>query len=150
MLWIGLAVVISVVVVCLTIAALYVDDWRRDFTTNYAATSDDADSPLAALRSDLSPDELANLTQQVVEKLPRWQLTQRDEGTGEVTLHFVRTTRLARFADDITVRISPDETGSILRAESRSRIGKGDLGQNPRNLRELLEAVDRISNICPT
>jgi uncharacterized protein (DUF1499 family) len=142
MLWLALALLVSVVIALLTIAALYVDDWRRDFTTNYAATSDDPQSPLAALHSDLSPTELANRTAAAVATLPRWRLTQRDAEGQEVTLHFVHTTRLARFVDDITVRISPHENGSILQAESRSRIGKGDLGQNPRNLRALLEAVE--------
>lgn len=141
MLWPVLAVLISVAVISVAIVSLYVDDWQRDFTTNHASTSDNPKSPLPALRSELSPAELANHTMGVMGKISRWRLAKLDEGAGEVTLHFVRVTRLARFADDITVRISPEGEGSILRAESRSRIGKGDLGQNPRNLRELLEAV---------
>jgi uncharacterized protein (DUF1499 family) len=56
-------------------------------------------------------------------------------------LHFVRTTPLMRYKDDIRVRIVPAASGSRVSAESRSRIGRGDLGQNPRNLRELLAAV---------
>jgi uncharacterized protein (DUF1499 family) len=141
MLWPVLAVLISVAVVSVAIVSLYVDDWQRDFTTNHAATSDNPKSPLPAFRSELTPAELANHAMAVMGKVPRWRLSKLDEGDGEVTLHFVHATRLARFADDVTVRVSPEEEGSILRAESRSRIGKGDLGQNPRNLRELLEAV---------
>ena len=78
-------------------------------------------------------------------KLPRWELVERRETDGGVKLHFIRTTRLWKFKDDIRVNIAPAQPigGSLLTAESRSRVGKGDLGQNPRNLRELLEAVRR-------
>jgi hypothetical protein len=42
---------------------------------------------------------------------------------------------------DVTLRISSDDGGSILRAESISRFGRADLGQSPRNLHELLAAL---------
>jgi uncharacterized protein (DUF1499 family) len=46
-----------------------------------------------------------------------------------------------KYRDDIRVQIEPAAEGTRLSAESRSRVGKGDLGQNPRNLRELLDKV---------
>ena len=57
-----------------------------------------------------------------------------------IALHLVRSTRLIGFRDDVWVLLEerPDAGGVRLHAESRSRVGKGDLGQNPRNLRELL------------
>ena len=55
----------------------------------------------------------------------------------------VRETRLFRFADDVTARVAPYPDGARLELTSASRLGKGDLGQNPRNLTELLRAVDR-------
>jgi uncharacterized protein (DUF1499 family) len=48
-----------------------------------------------------------------------------------------------RYKDDIRLSIKPADSGSLLSAESRSRVGRGDLGQNPRNLRELLGAIRR-------
>jgi uncharacterized protein (DUF1499 family) len=48
---------------------------------------------------------------------------------------------LFRFKDDITVRVINRGSERVLAAKSRSRVGKGDLGQNPRNLKQLLEAV---------
>jgi hypothetical protein len=118
-----------------------VDDWQRDLNTNFAVTSDEPAAPLPARRSDLPPAELAKDVIAAAAKLPGWRLDKLVEGEGIVTLRFIRTTRLLRFKDDIEVSISPWAEGSILRAESRSRIGRGDLGQNPRNLRELLAAV---------
>ena len=71
----------------------------------------------------------------------RWTLAAEEtEGTATV-LRFVRTSRLFRFKDDVTVRIDEQADGCLITAVSRSRLGKGDLGQNRRNLRVLLNAV---------
>lgn len=136
------AIVLSILAVAFAIVSLYIDDWQRDFVTSTAATVDEPHAALAAHRSDLPPAELANHTIAVVGHLPRWRLVKLDEGHGEVTIRFVHATPLLRLKDDITVRISPDNGGSVLRAESKSRLLKGDFGQNPRNLRELLAALD--------
>jgi hypothetical protein len=78
-----------------------------------------------------------------------------------IIMRLTRTTSLFRFVDDITVTISSVEIdaasaendasgdasgdgssgasrGSRIEVRSQSRIGKGDLGQNPRNIRELI------------
>lgn len=120
-----------------------VENWGRDFTTNSATT--DANAPdlrLRPIESAAAPAELAKLVVSVTGKLPHWELAEQSEASGTVKLHFIRTTGLWKFKDDICVQIEPAHGGgSRLTAESRSRIGKGDLGQNPRNLRELLEAL---------
>jgi uncharacterized protein (DUF1499 family) len=140
-LWPTLAVLLSVASVAIAIVALYVDDWRRDLTSNSASTSDDPRASLASPHSDLPPAELANHVVSVAGNLPRWRLAKLEEGSGVVTIRFIRATPLFRFKDDITVRVTPDGTGSILHAESKSRLGTADFGQNPRNLRELLDAL---------
>lgn len=43
----------------------------------------------------------------------------------------------------MTARVSSAQDGARLELTSASRMGKGDLGQNPRNIKELLRAVDR-------
>ena len=124
-----------------------VDDWSRDLTTNTASTSPDAKNPsLRPISTTASMEILADLVASSAGELPGWELVGRDEAAGEVTLRFVRTTRLMRFKDDITVHIRslPQENappGSELAAESKSRLGKADFGQNPRNLRELMDKV---------
>ena len=84
------------------------------------------------------PASLLAAIRRAVEKLPRWTLEASE--TSEVRT--VRQTRLFRFKDDVTARVSPDPEGAHLELTSASRLGKGDLGQNPRNLRELLRAIE--------
>jgi uncharacterized protein (DUF1499 family) len=45
------------------------------------------------------------------------------------------------FPDDVRVTISPQAGGARIEVSSASRIGRGDLGQNPRNIKEVLGAV---------
>ncbi|SMP50894.1 Protein of unknown function [Neorhodopirellula lusitana] len=67
-------------------------------------------------------------------------------------LHLTRTTPLFRFVDDIWVDVLPlDDSDSrsdsdsgtqvLVNARSQSRVGKGDLGQNPRNLKALRDGM---------
>lgn len=144
--WISLYILLGLLaVVLLTVLAILlvtVEDWSRDLTTNFAATGYTVkDERLRPIHSRLAVDLMENVIVQAAGKLPGWNLAERQQDGGAVNLHFVRTTRVFRFQDDIRVRIDPTATGSNVNAESQSRIGKGDLGQNPRNLRELLTAV---------
>ena len=141
-LWIVCGLAISGLLVAAIVLVTHVEDWSRDLATNVAATSDQARDPrLRTLDSPLSPLELVDAVAQAAGQLPRWELVERTEEDRQVRLHFVRTTGVLRFKDDIRVRIEPAGSGSRLSAESRSRVGKGDLGQNPRNLRELLDKL---------
>jgi len=124
-----------------------VDDWSRDLTTNHAATSPSAKQPsLHPIVSERSREELADVVVDAAQKLKGWTLAAREESKGEITIRLVRTTALMRFKDDITVHIraaenQPPPSRSEITAESRSRIGKGDFGQNPRNLAELMDKI---------
>jgi len=141
-------VLAGVVIVSLFVLT-HIDDWSRDFTTNVAAT-DDPGGKLQPLTVALQPLETANLVRGVVETMPRWALgdqnTPPDADLAE--LHLIRTTPIMRFKDDIYVRLTPGEVEgtTTIHVRSQSRIGRGDLGQNPRNIRELLE---RISHAQP-
>lgn len=122
--------------------ALQIDDWSRDLTTNHASTSRDA--PDAALRSIETPvagDALARVVAETGQELGWEVVSSTQTGPAAWTVHLVRTTRLFRFRDDITVTVTDRGATRLLDAGSRSRVGKGDLGQNPRNLRALLERV---------
>jgi uncharacterized protein (DUF1499 family) len=124
-----------------------VDDWSRDLTTNFAATSATAKNPsLHPIVSEKPSSELADLVVATAKQLRGWELAAREENGTEITLRFVRTTRLMRFKDDITVHIRPiksndDAPRYEVSAESQSRVGKGDFGQNPRNLVELMDTL---------
>jgi uncharacterized protein (DUF1499 family) len=136
---------IAAIIGCLLLGGvlLRVDNWKRDWTTNWARTDPQADSP------DLRPLELptdpATLRQEViawVDGQPHWTVLEASDGRPH-QLHLVRRTRVLRFPDDVhvTIEAAPRGDGSLLTAESRSRFGKGDLGQNPRNLKELIRGL---------
>ena len=96
-------------------------------------------SARAARTYPVDPGSLLPAVRRAVEGLPRWRLASSEEDE----VRAVRKTRLFRFADDVTARVRPHPDGARLELTSASRLGKGDLGQNPRNLTELLRAVDR-------
>lgn len=124
-----------------------VEDWKRDLTTNYATTDATAGDPaLRPLDSPLSPEAQSERIVRWVAGKRNWSVASVEPQTSEaaIRLHLVRTTAILRFKDDVHVVLtSTSGGGSILEATSRSRVGKGDLGQNPRNLRELIQAFER-------
>lgn len=76
-----------------------------------------------------------------IEALPRFELVEADEESG--TIDATASTRSGWFTDDVTVRIEHNgEAGAIVFIRSRSRVGRGDFGQNARNILALQEAMD--------
>ncbi len=123
-----------------------VDDWSRDLTTNVAST-DPPTGDLQPLALDLSPEEALTKVRRSVANMPRWQFVDSsrdaDQLPGTIVVHLVRTTPLMRFKDDIEVRLipGPNQQSTTVHIRSQSRVGRGDLGQNPRNIRELLKML---------
>jgi hypothetical protein len=133
-----------------------IEDWDRDLSTNWSATDplhkDPALHPLATM---VSPAEVAEAVRLVVPQLRGWRVVSiatepSDRTTGEnrfsvqpvQLVHLVRTSRLFGFEDDVKLTIGRKDGRTSVEATSRSRVGVGDLGQNPRNLREILGALD--------
>lgn len=78
--------------------------------------------------------------QAAIQKLPRWHIVSVDEANSLIKA--TRTTRLFRFIDDVVIRLEDAPNGATrLHIRSQSRVGKGDLGQNRRNIIELLKAA---------
>jgi uncharacterized protein (DUF1499 family) len=147
LIYICCGLIVMVLSVGILALLMQVENWQRDLTTNYAVTSADAaDARLRPIDSPLAPAELAAQTVAAASRLPGWRLLEQSAAAGRIDLHFVRTTAVMRFQDDIRVHVVPREVGSHLTAESRSRIGKGDFGQNPRNLREMLDQLRPASD----
>lgn len=137
--YIGPAIAIVAILVTLWIFS-YIEDWSRDLTTNVAETSPTAnDKRLRTQRLALSLDDLEHKLQTISESKPLWSYDRTeklDESTRKI--HLVRTTSLMRYNDDVIVTLKRDGEITVLDVYSKSRIGKGDLGQNPRNIRDLL------------
>ncbi len=128
------------VLAILVAVALQVDDWSRDLTTNRAATSQDAADPLLrSLEVAASAEEIEEAIAQFVDRSVAWTGNSNPKSTSPIFL--IRTSRLFHFADDVQVFLQPTATGTRIDIASKSRVGKGDLGQNPRNVRELMRML---------
>ncbi len=134
---------VLIVLAIFAVVAMQVDDWNRDLTTNRAATSSNAkDSSLRSLELSASVDEVCEAMARFVERREDWGLGETaSEGDQAVVISLIRTSRLFRFADDVRISLQPTTTGTSINITSQSRVGKGDLGQNPRNIRTLLQTL---------
>jgi len=122
--------------------AVQVEDWGRDLSTNVARTSPEAsDSLLRPLQSRAGIEQVAAAVRDAVSGLPRWRLAEEQRADSSLVLRCERRTRLFRFIDDVEVLIEQQGAVTIVSAVSRSRVGRGDLGQNPRNIRQLFSAL---------
>jgi uncharacterized protein (DUF1499 family) len=126
----------AIVALALVVA---IDDPMRDFTTNHAAISENAEDPaLKPLVFDRPAAELIEATRRAARRIKSWEYIGTARIDNSSTIVFERTGRVWRLTDDIIIRVEDLGDRSRLTGESRSRIGFGDLGQNPRNLRRIL------------
>ena len=118
-------------------------------TKNWADLDVDSDDPgLRPIPLPFPPSEAVVWAAGVIRGLARWGVEEADPEAG--TLHATHRTRVWRFVDDIRLRFEPTAEGSLVFGRSRSRVGKGDLGQNARQLRELRRAlVERAKSDGP-
>ena len=99
---------------------------------------------------DLQPREYAASEQRVTEalkaaagRLSRFAFVGAGRGPGGSEVHYVASTRVLRFKDDVNVRIRREGAKTKVTVRSKSRMGTMDFGQNARNVRELMAALDR-------
>jgi len=119
-----------------------IENWQRDLSINVASL--DAKSPDSRMRPPVVPQSVQEMEVKIkawAEQAPRWSVESSDATENEASIHLTRTTTLFRWVDDIHVSLRSEDDGTRVDAESRSRVGKGDLGQNPRNLREMLSGI---------
>ncbi len=125
----------------IVIAALLFVSWQ-DLTQNHAETG--LDHPNPALRTRhyrLSAETLFITLRTLLKDFPRWQILDADRRTG--TIMAKRKTDLFRFVDDIQISMKEINQNHVtLNIRSASRVGKGDFGQNARNIQELLKRLD--------
>lgn len=85
-------------------------------------------------------DEVFEEAVAVIASLPRWRLVSASVELGEIKAEV--ETPLFRFVDDVTVQISKDNP-VVVNVRSRSRVGKGDLGKNAKNISLFLETLQQ-------
>ncbi len=136
--WITLAIAACILLFVVSL----IDDWGRDWTQNHAKLDPaNRDAELHPLMLSATPAQVADHVATWVAADSRWHVEKVEDHGDRVDIHLTRSTDLMRFTDDIRVKITATEGGCRVDAESQSRVGKGDLGQNPRNLKELIRSL---------
>ncbi|WP_158264819.1 DUF1499 domain-containing protein [Blastopirellula marina] len=150
MIWIILAVCGGILLLFVGAMAITVDDWSRDLSTNVAETDPSASDPLLRpLKRPGTLDCAQQVLEQQIAQIPRWTLGPIDGSGEEVIVHATRKTPLWGFVDDIRVTIALVEAEQIeISVYSKSRLGKGDLGQNPRNIKELTSRLQEVNELA--
>jgi hypothetical protein len=129
----------------------------RGLTVNFASLDSANDDPmLHPVLLPQSPEAIAGNIESWANDRSGWAVVPSQDtpdphppspehSTGRtIEIHLTRTTRLFRFVDDIRVSLTREAAGTRVDATSQSRIGKGDLGQNPRNLKEFTQMLQRL------
>ncbi|MEM9587919.1 MAG: DUF1499 domain-containing protein [Planctomycetota bacterium] len=124
-----------------------IDDWSRDLSQNTAELTEQAQDPrLRPVVVSMTIDSTVAKIETFAKQNSAWQLVDQTLARDSASLKLTRTSTLFRFVDDVQVEITAktDAEGlpqCVVHASSASRVGKGDLGQNPRNLVALTEAI---------
>ncbi len=132
---------IPLVVAFIALLFLFVaiDDPLRDFTSNHAEISEEAKDPaLRPLVVDLPPESVVEAIGRATKRVRSFRLVGEVGDAGGTSVMLERTSRIWKFVDDVTLRVEERDGRTVVTGESRSRVGKADLGQNPRNLRRIL------------
>lgn len=133
----------------LTALALAAWGWthRRRIFVNDITTGENTAYP--ALRSRVYYADVAATmaaAEQAIDRLPHWKVATRDAENDALEVEV--KTPLGLFTDDVTVYFFPLGSGQTrVTIRSRSRLGRGDLGQNAAHIRELQAAMDDRLNV---
>jgi uncharacterized protein (DUF1499 family) len=93
------------------------------------------------LLMELPADAAFERALQVVRELG-WQLVVAEPGAGRIEA--TDRTRWFGFYDDVVVRVTPVDAGrAVVDVRSKSRVGRGDAGENARRIERFLERMRR-------
>lgn len=87
------------------------------------------------------PAQVADELKRAAESLSGWTVTGSGSGRGGHAMHATHVL-FGRIQEDVTARILATPAGSSVSVRSASRFGPWDLGQNARNIEQLLAALD--------
>ena len=89
-----------------------------------------------------SVEKVTKAVKAAVSSLPRWRLVGEGKGAAGAEIQVVCTS-LLWLEHDVTIRVRRENGRTRVSVSSKSRTGAWDFGQNARNIRELLRALDR-------
>lgn len=84
---------------------------------------------------------VADAAKAAIARLSGWTLQGAGKGPGGWSLQAVCTTAIGS-KHDVTLRVVAEGGKAVVKVRSKSRMGSLDFGQNARNIRELLAAID--------
>lgn len=88
-------------------------------------------------------DSVATAVKAAVGRLPRWRVVGAASGAKGTDIQAEHSIPLVGLKEDVTVQVRRQGGRTELRVLSRSQSVPWDFGQNARNVRELLDEVDR-------
>ena len=95
---------------------------------------------LEPIRVSSTPDRALVLAKGTAESLG-WEILSVDPAAGRLEAREV--SRIFQFVDDIVVRVRPMAAGAVIDVRSKSRDGRGDLGENAKRIRAFAAAIPR-------
>lgn len=130
-------IALGLVLVLVAVAAV---TWPRINDVETGRTPEYPDLKVREYRQ--SEDAVAQAARAVVGRLPRWTFVAAGKGPGGSEVQAVARVPVG-FKQDVTIRIRRQGGATRVSVRSRSRVGKWDFGQNARNIRAFLAALDR-------
>jgi len=129
-----------------------IDDWGRDWveheaTLRFEPTHRRVAQLLVAPPghpSHVSMSEWSDAVQWAGKRIKNLKFSGEISDGDTLILKFVRTHRLLRLKDDVTVRIKRVGREQTIETHSEARLGAGDLGRNPRNIRRLYSELEDV------
>lgn len=96
--------------------------------------------PLATLQS---IDEVHTKAAEVIASLSDWEITSTDITPETIIVEGTVTSGVFGFVDDFSLRLKkPQGGGCVVDMRSKSRLGKGDFGQNAAHIRQLFGLME--------
>jgi hypothetical protein len=123
--------------------------------TNFAETRHDHSDPQLRTRVyRVAPSLVASTVAEIVPRLRTygrpWRIVSPTPLTPQNTMQVVDNIRcevpVLFFTDDLTITIREQNEQTHVDVESRSRVGRGDFGENRRHIIQVLHALDARMN----
>jgi hypothetical protein len=128
------------VVILLLVAGVLALSWPRINDVETGRTPEYPDLRPREFKS--APGEVSRAVEKAIRAIG-WEFVGSGSGPKGAELRAVHTS-IIRLREDVTARITTIPGGTRLSVRSRSQQLPWDLGQNARNIRELLAAVDGV------